>query len=616
YWQRGTPTTSNAIIIAVIRESSANTVQVSDDIQAALKGLRHEIPGSIGMSVLYDQSVSIVASIDDVQETLLIAFVLVVLVIFVFLARPTDTLVPVVALPMSVVMTVIFMKLLGFSLDNLSLLAIMLAIGFVVDDAIVVLENTVRHIEHGQKPIDAAIDGAKEIGTTVLSMSITLVAVFIPLIFMPGVMGLMLREFSITIVLAILSSAIVSLTLSPLMCSYFLKSEGIKTKNAFEKWADHLMEGMIAAYSKLLSWFLIHRKTAILIWASCIAGTFYIGGLLPKTFLPPGDSGALFGSFVAENGTSPARMKELQKELEEVMQGNPYVVRTYTVTGVTSILTGNQGMLFAALCPKPERPDIQIICNQVNKSMAQHVPGVRAGLAPIPMISFNTGSNTNTSGAAGTQYQFEISGNITLEQTYEYATALYDQVKKIPGIVHPICELDNDNSQLTIEILRDQASALGVSAMAIERALDEAYANYIASYIRTPINLFWVIVEAADKDRVWPQDLNSIYVQSNLGFQVPLLSVVNPVVSLGPSMIRHKNQQNMAMVSFALGEDMALGTATDAVAKAANEVLPGTVIAQFSGDAATFKQTTQNMAFLLLVAIFTMYIVLGILYES
>ena len=617
YWDRTTgKTTNNAIIIAIQKESAANAVKISKSIQKRMKELEKLLPRSIDLSILYDQSISIIASVEEVEETLLIAFILVVVVIFMFLARPVDTLVPVVALPMSILMTFVAMKALGYSLDNLSLLAIILAIGFVVDDAIVVLENTVRHVEEGQTPLNAALSGAKEIAGTVVSMSVSLIAVFIPLLFMPGVLGRMLREFSVTIVLAVAASGIVSLTLSPLMCSFFLKSEKKNERNKLEEAVDAVMNRTLAVYGSLLKWFLHHKPVAVLIWFGCVAGTLFFAYILPKSFLPPGDSGALLGSFVAENGSSPDKMKQIQSDIEKILHENPYVYRTYTLTGISAAVAGNQGILVAALGPRDERPDIQDVALSINRQLVSYV-GARAGVAPVPMITFNTGSNANTTGAAGTQYQFELSTNADLDVLYDYTTQVVDKLKGVPSLYKPMSELDDDNAELKVKILRDQASALGITAMDVEKALYQAYSSYIASYIRTSDYQYRAIVETRDDDRRFPFDIGKLYLESSNGAGfVPMASVADVIPSIGPSIIRHKNQQNMTMVNYALAPGATLGETTQAIQKVADGILPNYILSEFSGDAATFQQTSSDMAFLLVIAIMAMYLILGILYES
>src|SRR5215470_5601076 len=342
FWVRGYNVPSATVIVAVNRRAGANAVEVSKSIYQVLPAIAQELPGSIRILPIYDRSASIVHSVADVQATLIIAFVLVVIVIFAFLGRVTDTLIPVVALPLSLLITFIAMRGLGYSLDNLSLMALTLAIGFLVDDAIVFLENTVRRIERGEGPFEAAINSAKEISFTIMSMTISLAAVFIPLVFMTGLVGRIFREFAITIVIAILASGLVSLTLTPLMCARLLKARG---HGASKTWMERIIGGIekrvLAMYGRSLWWFLRHRWVSPIIWVICLAGTIWLLVLVPKAFLPPGDSSVIFGAFIAREGSSPDQMKALQNRVDETLHQDPNVITDFTMTGATGFLSSN-----------------------------------------------------------------------------------------------------------------------------------------------------------------------------------------------------------------------------------------------------------------------------------
>src|SRR5436190_3287079 len=347
FWVRGYDIPSATVIVAVNRRAGANAVEVSKSIHEILPVIGQELPGSIRITPIYDRSASIVHSVIDVQTTLIIAFVLVVIVIFAFLGRATDTLIPVVALPLSLLITFMAMRLLGYSLDNLSLMALTLAIGFLVDDAIVFLENTVRRMEHGEQPFEAAINSAKEISFTIMSMTISLAAVFIPLVFMTGLVGRIFREFAITIVVAIFASGIVSLTLTPLMCARLLKSRGPGTKKT---WIERAIGGVehkvLGGYGRSLTWFLNHRWVSGLLWVACLAGTFLLFGAVPKGFLPVGDSGVAFGAIIAKEGSSPEQMHAIQTQVDDVLHSDPDVIRNFSMTGNGQFLASNQGILF------------------------------------------------------------------------------------------------------------------------------------------------------------------------------------------------------------------------------------------------------------------------------
>jgi len=350
FWVRGYPVPSATVVVAVNRQAGANAVEVARSIRQELPVISAELPGSVRVTPIYDRSQSIVHSVGDVQATLLIAFVLVVLVIFLFLGRATDTLIPAVALPLSLLLTFIAMRLLGYSLDNLSLMALTLAIGFLVDDAIVFLENTVRRLERGETVLDATLNGAREISFTILSMTISLAAVFIPLVFMTGLVGRIFREFAVTIVVAIFASGLVSLTLTPLMCARMLKERGEGTKKT---WMERVIGGVekrvLAGYGASLWWFLRHRWVSAIVWAACLAGTFLLFTAIPKAFLPPGDSSVVFGVFIGKEGSSPEQMHAIQDRVDDALHQDPNVLMDFTMTGNSNFVASNQGITFTFL---------------------------------------------------------------------------------------------------------------------------------------------------------------------------------------------------------------------------------------------------------------------------
>jgi HAE1 family hydrophobic/amphiphilic exporter-1 len=397
FWVRDQPVPSATVIVAVSRRAGANAVEVSKSIHQILPQVQSELPGSIRILPIYDRSASIVHSVTDVQVTLLIAFVLVVIVIFAFLGRVTDTLIPVVALPLSLLITFIAMRLIGYSLDNLSLMALTLAIGFLVDDAIVFLENTVRRMEHGEQPFGAAINSAKEISFTIVSMTISLAAVFIPLVFMTGLVGRIFREFAITIVIAILASGLVSLTLTPLMCARLLKQRG---EGMRKTWMERVIGGIekrvLAFYGGSLWWFLRHRWISPVIWAICLAGTIWLFLLVPKTFLPPGDSGVIFGAFIAQEGSSPTQMREYQDKVDQLLQQDPNVINDFTLTGATGFLASNQGITFTYIGPPDNRRPIAEVTAELMGKL-NTIPGVMTFMRPFPVLEISTGV-TNASG--------------------------------------------------------------------------------------------------------------------------------------------------------------------------------------------------------------------------
>src|SRR2546426_5944875 len=416
FWVRGYPEPSATVVVAVNRQAGANAVEVAKSVRALLPVVSAELPGSVRITPIYDRSRGIVNSVNDVQVTLTIAFVLVVLVIFLFLGRATDTLIPAVALPISLLLTFVAMQLLGYSLNNLTLMALTLAIGFLVDDAIVFLENTVRRMEHGEQALEATLNSAKEISFTIVSMTISLAAVFIPLVFMSGLVGRIFREFAVTIVVAIFASGLVSLTLTPLMSARLLKDRGHGSKRT---WMERVMGGaenrVLSVYGKSLWWFLRHRWISALIWAVCLAGTIGLFIAVPKAFLPPGDSSFIWGVMIGREGSSPEQMRTLQDRADDVLRQDPSVGATFTMTGNGRFLSSNQGLLLAFLKPPEGRPPIQAVAGQLMGKLGA-IPGVFPFLRPFPVLEISTRATNQNQG----QYAFSISG-VNAGQVYDVA---------------------------------------------------------------------------------------------------------------------------------------------------------------------------------------------------
>jgi HAE1 family hydrophobic/amphiphilic exporter-1 len=612
FWARGYPVPAATVILAVFRQAGANAVEVANSIRNLLPLISAELPGSVLISPLYDRSRGIVNSVNDVQETLAIAFVLVVLVIFLFLGRATDTLIPAVALPISLLLTFVAMNFLGYSLDNLSLMALTLAIGFLVDDAIVFLENTVRRMEHGEAALEATIHSAKEISFTILSMTISLAAVFIPLVFMSGLVGRIFREFAITIVVAILASGLVSLTLTPLMCARLLKDRGAGSKRT---WMERVIGGVerrvLGAYGKSLSWFLEHRWISALIWVVCLAGTVLFFIAVPKAFLPPGDSSVVTGVFIGREGSSPEQMRTLQDRVDEVLLQNPNVMATVEVTGLGQFIASNQGIIFTFLKPPAGRPPIQ---EEVAKLMANMsaIPGVMAFLRPFPVLEISTGATNQNLG----QYAFSISG-VNPAQVYDVGAKLMAKLREYPGFLTVASDYFNNTPSLDIELRREQAKIYGVSEARILSLLRNAYAQNYIYLIKKPADQYQVILEADDAARATPDNLTLLYIRSDDGKRlVPLNALVTWKTSLGPQAVNHLNQFTSVTLSFNLKPGVAIGAATDFITKAAAEVVPPSLRASLQGEALTFQNTVRDLTILMALAVFVMYVILAILYES
>jgi HAE1 family hydrophobic/amphiphilic exporter-1 len=612
FWVRGYEVPAATVVIAVNRQAGANAVEVASAIKAAVPEIATELPASVRVTPIYDRSQSIVHSVDDVQATLAIAFVLVVLVIFLFLGRATDTLIPAVALPLSLLLTFIAMRALGYSLDNLSLMALTLAIGFLVDDAIVFLENAVRRMERGETPLAAALHGAQEISFTILSMTVSLAAVFLPLVFMSGLMGRIFREFAITIVVSILASGLVSLTLTPLMCARLLKGRGEGAKKTFVERVGQAVEHRVLGwYGSSLSWFLDRRWISALLWVVCLGGTVFLFRAIPKAFLPPGDSSVVFGVVIGREGSSPEEMHELQDKVDQVLQADPNVVTKFTMTGNSQFLSSNQGLLFIFLRPAKERAPIQVAAAQLMGKLAT-IPGVFAFLRPYPVLEISTGAVSQTQG----QYSYSISG-VNAEQVYDTADKLVAKLHEYPGFLSLSTDRFDHTPALDVELLRDQARLYGVSETRILGLLRTAYSQNYLYLIKKPTDQYQVILEVQDKEREHADDLGLLYMKSDDGKElVPLSALTEWKPSLGPQTVNHLNQFTSVTIFFNLKPDVAIGEATDFIDKAASTIVPLGVRASLQGEALTFREAVQDLTALMFLAVFVMYVILAILYES
>ncbi|HJT26123.1 MAG TPA: efflux RND transporter permease subunit [Pyrinomonadaceae bacterium] len=612
FWVRGREVPTATVIVAVNRRAGANAVEVSKSIYGILPMVQQELPGSINILPIYDRSASIVHSVADVQATLVIAFVLVVIVIFAFLGRVTDTLIPVVALPLSLLITFMAMRGLGYSLDNLSLMALTLAIGFLVDDAIVFLENTVRRIERGEPPFEAAINSAKEISFTIMSMTISLAAVFIPLVFMTGLVGRIFREFAITIVIAILASGIVSLTLTPLMCARLLKERGHGIR---QTWMERVIGGIekriLALYGGSLWWFLRHRWISPVIWVICLAGTIWLFMLVPKTFLPPGDSGVIFGAFIAQEGSSPKQMREYQDQVDKMLHNDPNVITDFTMTGATGFLAANQGITFTFIGPPDNRKPIAIVTAEMMGKL-NTIPGVMTFLRPFPVLEISTGVTNQTQG----QYAFTVSG-VDPNQVYETGQKLMAKLMTYPGFLSVSSDYYHNTPNLNIDLRRDQAKTYGISEARILTLLRNAYSQNYTYLIKKPEDQYQVILEMEDSVREKPEDLSLLYIKSDDGKRlVPLSELVTWKQTLGPQVVNHLNQFTSMTLSFNLKPGVALGDATNFITKTAAETVPSGVRGELQGEALTFSRTVTSLTILMALAVFVMYVILAILYES
>lgn len=602
---------TRGIILTVQRQPGENTVEVVDNIRKLLPTLRAQLPASIDFGILYDRSQSIRASVHDVQFTLRLTVVLVVLVIFLFLRNLSATIIPSLALPMSLVGTFAVMYLFGYSVDNLSLMALTLCVGFVVDDAIVMLENIVRHMEEGMPAFEAALKGSREIGFTIISMTLSLAAVFIPVLFMSGIMGRLLHEFAVTIMAAVLVSGFVSLTLTPMLCSRFVRPAGGRQHghlyNSFQKFFD----GMLWLYDRSLQFVLRHRFAMLLVSFLVLAATAYLFVKIPKGFFPSEDTGQIFVVTEAGQDISFEGMKEHQLALMKLVNEETNILDNYTSSigagGPTA--TGNAGRMFLRLQPRSMgRPHVDTIIQRLRGKL-NSVPGISAFLQNPPLIRIG-GTFTKA------LYQFTLQGP-DLQELYRWVPIVQTNIASLPGFQDVTTDLLISSPQVLVDIDRDQARALGVTAAQIEDALYTAYGSRQISTIYSPVNQYWVIMEVLPEAQNDPNALEQLYIRSSTGKYVPLQAVAKVDRGVGPLTVNHFGQLPAVNISFNLAPGMALGTAVDEVNRRLEAIhLPATLSGSFQGQAQVFQSSLKGLGILLLMSILVIYLILGILYES
>jgi hydrophobic/amphiphilic exporter-1 (mainly G- bacteria), HAE1 family len=600
---------SRSVILAIQRQPGTNTIEVVDSIKQLLPAFRTQIPASVDINVLYDRSVSIRESVSDVKFTLVLTICLVVLVIFMFLRNVSATLIPSLALPFSIIGTFAAMYLMNFSIDNISLMALTLSVGFVVDDAIVMLENIVRHMEHGEGVVEASLKGSKEIGFTILSMTLSLVAVFIPVLFMGGIMGRLLHEFAVTITCAILISGFVSLTLTPMLCSRFLRPPASETHGRVYLFMERFFDRMLHVYERSLTKILKFRRSTLAVTAILTAITGIMFYKMPYGFLPTEDTGQIFAITEAAQGISFEDMKVHQLALADIVKNDPNVEAFMCAIGGSTIsVANNTGRFFMRLKPRDQRKlSADEIIQELRPKVA-NIPGIRMYMQNLPSIRIG-GSLTKS------QYQYTLQGPDT-QELYRSATDFEKKLRALPQLQDVTSDLQIKNPQVNVEINRDKASALGLSATQVEDSLYYAYGSRQVSTIYAPNNQYQVILELDPQYQMDPSALVMLYLHSNTGQLVPLNTVANFTRSLGPLTVNHLGQLPAVTISFNLKPGVALGDAVPIVEKLARANLPQTISTSFQGTAQAFQSSMQGLWLLLVMAILVIYIVLGILYES
>jgi HAE1 family hydrophobic/amphiphilic exporter-1 len=607
-WYNTKGVSTRAIVLAIQRQPGTNTIEVVDSIKQQMPGFRSQLPGSVELNVLFDRTITIRESVTDVKFTLLLTIGLVVMVIFLFLRNLSATVIPSLALPLSIIGTFAVMYSLGFSVNNITLMALTLSVGFVVDDAIVMLENIVRHMEHGESPMQASLRGSKEIGFTIISMTISLVAVFIPVLFMAGMLGRMLHEFAVTITFAILISGVVSLTLTPMLCSRFLKPVAEQKHGRLYNAMERFFDGMLHMYERSLSRILRFRRTTVAITFVMMVVTVWLFSIMPMGLLPSDDIGAIFATTEGAQGVSFEEMKSQQKKLVDIVLNEPGIEAFMSSVGASGTRVGsNSGFFFMKLKPRHERSlnADQII--QKLRPKVSSIPGIMMFMRNPPPIQLEATSSKAT-------YQFVLQSPDT-DELYKQAAAFEMKVRGLPMLQDVTSDLQIKNPQVNLDIDRDRAAAMGITAQQIEDTLYSAYGSRQATTIYSPTNQYKVIMELEPQYQLDPASLGLLYVRSGTGQQVPLSSLGTLRNNLGPLSVNHLGQITAVTISFNLKQDVPLGDAVAAVEKEA-KTLPASITTGFQGTAQVYQASTKGLALLLIIAILVIYIVLGVLYES
>ena len=606
-WYHG----ERAIGLSVQRQPGSNTIELVDRIKQILPTFLKQLPASAHLDIIYDRSQTIRASVADVQITLLIAGALVVGVIFVFLRRVSATFIPSIALPIAVIGTFAGMALFGYNLDNLSLMSLTLSVGFVVDDAIVMLENIIRHVERGENARDASFRGSREIGFTILSMTVSLAAVFIPIVFMGGIIGRLLHEFAVTIILAIAFSGIVSITLTPMLCSRILKSEEGQAHNAFYRWSENTFNRMQSTYERTLKWSLTHRPTIFVVFLASLVAAVGLFMILPQDFLPADDTSAIRGQTEAANGTSFDQMVRYQKQVAAIVDADPNVMGAMSAAGASGPTNGaNLGFVFIHLKDRSDRSlSADEVVQEMNRKLAA-IPGVNTFLQNPPV--FNIGGRFSK-----LPYQYTLQ-DLDLNELQDVSTRLMTAMANDPTFAGQVTsDLNLSTPSVTVNIDRDRAAALGITATQIENALGAAYGGQQVSSIYAPSDQYQVILELLPQYQADASALSRLYVAGTNGTLVPLNTIAKIGEGTMPLSINHQGQIPSVTISFNVAPGKALSDATTAIARLSRQIrLPATVQTSFQGTAQAFQSSTQNMGLLLLIALITVYIILGILYES
>ena len=605
-WVGNTP----SVILDIQRQPGANIIETADRVKALLPRLSASIPPAVKVAILTDRTATIRASVHDVQFTLILTVFLVVMVMFVFLRKLWATVITSIALPLAVIGTFGVMKLVGFSLDNLSLMALTISTGFVVDDAIVMIENIVRFIEAGDPPLEAALKGAKQIGFTVISLSVSLIAVFIPLLFMTGIVGRLFREFAITLSVAVVVSAIVSLTLTPMMCSRLLKQKKEGEEGKFYRITERLFQGLLDWYERGLKWVLDHQPLTLFVAIVTLVATICLYIIIPKGLLPQQDTGLIVGETDAAQSISFKAMVDRQRIIAEIVRKDPDVVSVASFVGAGTVnATANTGHLYINLKTRDQRHASASEIIDRLRDATKDIEGITLFMQAVQDVQID-------SRVSRTQYQYTLEDADEAELS-QWSTTLLSKLRTLPDLVDLATDQQAGGLQLSVDVDRDTAARLNVLPQAIDDTLYDAFGQRQVSIMFTQLNQYRVILEAEPHFQLTPESLSKIYVKSSTGQMVPLSAFTHLRTRTAALAIVHEGQFPAVTLSFNLRPGSSLGTAIDGIQRAEKEIgLPETVMTTFSGSAAEFRTSLKSEPFLILAAVVVIYIVLGVLYES
>ncbi|MGE5359883.1 MAG: multidrug efflux RND transporter permease subunit [Bacteroidales bacterium] len=594
-----------AVLIIVFRQPGANIIETVDDVRALVPQLQASIPPTIHLAVLQDRTTTIRASVRDVEITLSISIVLVILVVFLFLKTVRSTVIPSVAVPMSLVGTFGVMYLLGYSIDNLSLMALTIATGFVVDDAIVVIENITRHLEQGMRPVEAALKGASEIGFTVFSISVSLVAVFIPILLMGGIVGRLFREFAVTLSVAIAVSLVISLTTTPMMCARLLRAHGEQRHGRFYRASEAAFDRVLHGYERSLAWVLRHQQLALVVTLLTMAASVYLYVRIPKGFFPEQDTGRLMGMIQADQSTSFQAMQQKMTRFVNTVMSDPAIESVVAFSGGAG--GTNTGRMFASL-KEDRKESVQRVMARLRGRLTR-VPGAALFLQPVQDV--RVGGRMS-----GAQYQYTLQADSVAELNH-WSPIVFQTLRRLPGLADVNTDQQNRGLQISLDIDRDTAARLGVTPQMIDDILYDAFGQRQVSTMYEQLNQYHVVMEAAPEFWQSPDGLRYIYVKSTNGTQVPLGAFARYAPSPAPLAVNHQGQFPSVTISFNLPPGVALGTAVKDIDAAEQRIgMPATMHGSFSGTAQAFQSSLANEQMLIITALLTVYIVLGILYES